>query len=701
MGDCQEDERRNCHKSIINRKYWFIFVGIITGLLCFINYIRVFMNFKKSMLKAAALFAGSALFAVTAMAEVNPKPFTVPEISSWKGGEGHFVPTPATRIVTDGKDGQTDRIAAMFARDYTALTGNSLIVETGAKARKGDISFRIKEDKKADAESYTLVVRPDGVTVTAPAWQGLFWATRTLLQMSELSDDLSLPAGTATDRPEFSLRGFMIDCGRKYIPMEYLYVLVDAMSYYKMNTLHVHLNDNGFKYYFDDDWDKTQAAFRMESGSFPELTARDGSYTKAEFRKFISDAALKGVEIIPEIDIPAHSLAFTRLKPELAGTGQNGRDHLDINKPETHEFLETLLEEYIGGDDPVFAGPRFHIGTDEYQGDSLTLEQFRAFTDRYIKFTEKHGKKPAIWGSLTHAKGQTPVQTEGVLMYGWSNGYADPADMIRQGYRMVSIPDSYVYIVPVAGYYYDYLNNPFLYEKWTPANIGGAVFTGDDLRQIEGGMFAVWNDHPNNGITVKDIHHRIMHSLPVIAAKTWNADRVTVPFAEFDSLSSRLSEAPGLDYLARCGHEPAVVLELAEVAPGSVLPIAEIGYPYTVEFEIEGAEEAKGTKLFESPYATFWLSDPVSGNLAFSREEHLNTFRQNILPGEKLRVRITGTNKGTALYVNDRLVDDLNIRWVSYNGGKNKMAQVRTLFFPLQNACDFNSRITNLKVSNF
>lgn len=657
------------------------------------------------MLKAAVLFAGIALSATPVLADVNAKPFTVPEIASWKGGQGRFTPGPTTRIVTDGKNKQADRIALMLGQDYTTLTGTSLPIELGTKAKKGDISLQIKANKKSDSntykESYTIAITPNGVTVTAPTEQGLYWATRTLLQMSELSDDLSLPVGQIADQPEFALRGFMIDCGRKYIPMEYLYALVDAMAYYKMNTLHVHLNDNGFKYYYDDDWDKTQAAFRMESETFPELTARDGSYTKAEFTKFINDAAKKGIEIIPEIDFPAHALAFTRLKPEIASTGRNGRDHLDINKPETHEFLEALLEEYIGGENPVFAGPRFHIGTDEYQGDSLTMEQFRGFTDRYIKFTEKHGKKPAIWGSLTHAKGQTPVKSDGVLMYGWSNGYANPRDMIKQGYRMVSIPDGYVYIVPSAGYYYDYLNNPFLYEKWTPANIGGTVFTGDTIKQIEGGMFAVWNDHPNNGITVKDIHHRVMHSLPTMAAKTWSADKVTVPFAEFDSLSRQLSEAPGLNYLARYGQEPAVVLEEAVVTPGSTLSIAEIGYPYTIEFDIEGAEEAKGTKLFESPYATFWLSDPISGNMAFSREEHLDTFRQNILPGEKLHVKITGTNKGTALYVNDKLVDDLNIRWVSYNGGSKKMAQVRTLFFPLQKAGNFNSKVTNLKVSNF
>jgi hexosaminidase len=121
-----------------------------------------------------------------------------------------------------------------------------------------------------------------------------------------------------------------------------------------------------------------------------------------------------------------------------------------------------------------------------------------------------------------------------------------------------------------------------------------------------------------------------------------------------------------------------------------------------VEFDIEGASEpeAKGTVLFESPNATLWLSDPVSGNMAFSREDHLYTFRQNLLPGEKLHVKITGTNKTTTLWVNGKLVDDMNVRWVSYNGGRNKMAEVRTLVFPLQKAGNFNATVTNLKVIN-
>jgi len=664
------------------------------------------MTLKQTMVTAALLLCAALAQAI------NPKPFTVPEIQQWKGGEGTFTPETNTCIIAETKDERVVEIARIFSQDYAAMTGSSLRVSEG-KAQKGDIVLKIKKNKKADNESYNIKITAKGITVTAPNEQGLYWATRTLLQLTELATDgVSLPIGEISDTPEYAIRGFMMDTGRKFIPMDYLYDLVNTMSYYKMNTLHIHLNDNGFPRFYDNDWTKTQAAFRMESDKFPGLTARDGSYTKAEFRNFVNYAKTKGVEIIPEIDVPAHSLAFTLYKPELASKGRNGFDHLDIENPATYEFLDTLIAEYIGGPNPAFPGPIFHIGTDEYQGDSITMEKFRAFTDRYIKYTESFGKKPAIWGSLSHAKGQTPVQVDNVLMYGWSNGYANPADMIKLGYQMVSIPDGYVYIVPEAGYYYNYLNNELLYNHWSPRNIGGYVVPDEDLHQVSGGMFAVWNDTPNNGLTVKDIAHRVMHSLPTMAAKTWSGDAVTVPYEEFIAKSSRMMEAPGVNYLARYGNPDKAeeILKLDVVPVGATLPIPEIGYNYTVEFDIEGAAEEKGTKLFESPNATFWLSDPVTGRFAYSRDDDMFTYRQNILPGEKLKVKITGDNKGTKLYVNGKLIDDMNIRWKAYfvrnekgelvPASGYKLAQVRTLVFPLQKSGKFNSKITNLRVTN-
>lgn len=651
------------------------------------------MNLKSmTALAAAALIAGGA-----ALNAANPKPFTVPEIREWKGADGAWSLESAGAIVYT--NAALKPVAEQLAADLKALGGRELPVVEKRRAAKGDISLSLKPDRKAkNSEAYTVDVTDKGVAITAPTAEGVRWGAMTLLQLSEAGPEI--PRGRITDWPSWGFRGFMIDAGRKYIPMDYLYRLVDVMSYRKMNELHVHLNDNGFPRFYDGDWHKTQAAFRLESDSFPGLTARDGSYTKQEFRDLQDYAASKGVNIIPEIDIPAHSLAFTLYKPDIASSGKNGFDHLDIANPETYKFLDTLLAEYLEGPDPVFKGRQFHIGTDEYQGDSITMEQFRAFTDRYIRFAEKYGKQALIWGSLSHAKGQTPVKVDDVLMYLWSNGYAKPEDMLKEGYDVVSIPDGYIYIVPAAGYYYDYLNTPMLYKEWTPANIGGYIVE-EDNPQLKGGAFAVWNDHPNNGITVRDIHHRVMHALPVMAAKTWDGSNVTVPFEEFDAKSQAQAEAPGVNLLARQGKPESVVLELAEVKPGQTLPIKEIGYNYTVEFDLEGADEAKGTVLFETPDATVWIADPITGTMAFSREDKLYHFRHDVRKGEKNHYAIVGTNEGTRLYIDGKLIDDLDRRRVSFKGDKGQMSIVRTLVFPLEKAGNFRSKLTNLRVSNY
>ena len=273
--------------------------------------------------------------------------------------------------------------------------------------------------------------------------------------------------------------------------------------------------------------------------------------------------------------------------------------------------------------------------------------------------------------------------------------------MLDLGYDVVSIPDGYTYIVPACGYYYDYLNTPMLYEKWTPALVGGKVNIGEKHPQLKGGMFAVWNDQPDNGITVKDIHHRIMAALPTMAAKTWDGVNVTFPYEVFAEKSAALSEAPGVNYLGRQGKQKGVVLEMAQVNPGTSLPLEEIGYNYTVDFDIDGADEAKGTVLFESPAATVWLSDPIGGTMAYSREGYLNNFRQDIRKGDKMHVTITGDNEGTQLYVNGKLVDDMSRRWMRFADSNRKMSQVRTLVFPLAKAGNFKSRISNLKVRNY
>lgn len=624
----------------------------------------------------------------------NTKPFVVPELKEWQGKEGFFVPGGSMRIVYD--EPALQDIAGQLAADCRAMYGVSPEVLEG-KAQDGDLFLTLKKDKKLGKEGYAIEVG-ERVKVSAPEPVGVYWATRTLLQISEQSDNHQLPKGTIRDYPDYEMRGFVIDCGRKFIPMAYLRDLTKILAYYKMNVLHVHLNDNGFKQYFNHDWDQTYAAFRLESETFPGLAARDGYYTKKEFIDFQEDAARQFVEIIPEIDAPAHTLAFSHYKPEI-GSKEYGMDHLDLGNPETYAFMDALFKEYLEGDKPVFRGPKVHIGTDEYSNKKKeVVEQFRAFTDHYIKYVESFGKQAYVWGALTHAKGDTPVKSENVGMYAWYNGYAEPKDMVKQGYKLISIPDGLVYSVPAAGYYQDYLNTKYLYEKWTPAHVGKVVFEEKDPA-ILGGMFAVWNDHVGNGISVKDVHHRTYPALQTIAVKTWNAG-ATLPYSQFDANRQKLSEAPGVNQLARLGDKPGLVYEVAEVRPGSEQPYPEIGYNYTVTFDMEALPEACGTELFRSPNAVFYLADPAAGLFGFARDGYLNTFNFRPYPGEKLNIKIMGDNASTSLFVNGKLVEKMDIQRRVFNEGKDKMNYVRTLVFPLEKAGMFKSKIKNLKVYN-
>lgn len=656
------------------------------------------MRNKFVSLQALALLVIFCLTGSLTRAAVNPKPFVVPELKQWTGKDGNFTPGKDTRIVCTSQNPELLRIARMFADDYQQMFGQTLSVAQG-KATSGDFVLSLSADKKLGEEGYAIKIS-DRVIISAPTPTGLYWSTRTLLQLAEQNQERSLPQGTIRDYPDYPLRGFMIDCGRKFIPMAYLQDLVKIMAYYKMNTLQVHLNDNGFKQYFEHNWDKTYAAFRLESETYPGLTARDGSYSKKEFIDFQKQAASNFVEIIPEIDVPAHSLALTHYKPEI-GSKEYGMDHLDLFKPETYEFVDALFKEYLEGDNPVFVGKRVHIGTDEYSNAKKdVVEKFRAFTDHYIRFVEGFGKQAVVWGALSHAKGDTPVKSENVVMNAWYNGYADPATMIKDGYQLISTPDGLVYIVPKAGYYYDYLNEPYLYKEWTPAHIGKAVFD-ERHPSILGGMFAIWNDHVGNGISVKDIHHRIFSPLQTLSVKMWTGAQTGIPYETFNEKRALLSEAPGVNQLARIGKKPELVYERSTVAPGSTSDYPEIGYNYTVSFDITGAKESEGTELFRSPNAVFYLSDPIRGMMGFARDGYLNTFPYKVNPGEKATIQIEGDNCSTTLRVNGKVVDEMNTQKLYFNAGKDSMNYVRTLVFPLEKAGNFNSKVQNLKVYNY
>lgn len=643
---------------------------------------------------ALACFAQSVVYA-----DPNVKPFVIPELREWTGGEGNMNLSSETTLVVASKDQKTLLpIAQGFAKDLKTMFNLDCKVVVG-KPKKGDIFLSLGKSTSNNKEAYQIDIR-DGAAIVANEPIGAFWATRTLLQILEQSPEKALPKGKTVDYPQYPVRGFVLDCARKFFTIEFLRDYVKFMGYYKMNTFHIHLNDNGFKQFFDNDWKKTYAAFRLESETFPELTAKDGSYSKKEFIDLQKLALKNGVNIIPEIDVPAHSLAFAHYMEEL-GSKEYGLDHLDLFNPKVYQFLSALFKEYMGGKNPVFIGKDVHVGTDEYSNAKKeVVEKFREFTDFCIREVEKYGKKPLVWGALTHAKGSTPVKVDNVLMYIWHNPYAQPKDMKALGYDMLSIPDGLLYIVPEAGYYANYLNIDHIYNNWEPRFIGNAEFPVNDP-QVKGGLFAVWNDHVGNGISEKDVHHRVWPAMQTLAVKMWNSDsKQLLPFAEFNAKREALSEAPGVNIMGTVKGKKGVVLEKADVPAGSATGMKEIGYGYKVDFTAKMGKNDKGTVLFESPNAKVFLADPKDGKLGFERDGYLYTFDYTVPEGKEVQLAVEGDNRSTKLYVDGQLKETLDIVRVKPNpNSKDTIAKVRTLVFPLEKAGQFKGELKNLKVT--
>ncbi len=652
-----------------------------------------------------SLFFGALLLCVTSLLTAtaqNPKPFVIPELRQWNGSTGFFTPDKNTRLFISPQAPKL-AIQALHSLSEDAQKMLGLPFEVIHDNQKdGDIIFSVIPINNKNKEAYSIEIQPAKVVISANTSTGILWSTKTLLQIMEQSEKRVIPCGSIEDYPQYKMRGFMLDVGRKFFSMEYLEQCVKMLSYYKMNTFQIHLNDNGFYDLFERDWNKTYAAFRLESTTFPELTAKDGFYTKAAFRKLQQQALSAGVTIIPEIDAPAHTLAFSHYLPEI-GSKEYGMDHLDLFNPKTYEFMDKLLKEYLEGDDPIFVNSYVHIGTDEYSNkDKEVVEKFRYFTDRYIRYVESFGKKAMVWGALTHAKGDTPVKVDSVLMACWYNGYADPKEMIEKGYNVISIPDGLVYIVPGAGYYHDYLNTEHLYNKWIPSHIGKEVFD-ENHPQIQGGMFAVWNDHCGNGITFQDVQHRLFPAVQTLAVKFWNGSAVKLPYEEFNKKRLLISEAPGVNILARYPQLKSKVIFTAKtLKPNSTTTVNEIGFGYNAEFTVNLKTVKKGDVLFKSDNTTFYAADPKTGKVGFERDGYLCTFNYNIPTKTQQKIRIEGSNYSTKLFVNDRLIEDLTpdkLQREKVNGTHHTVKFYQTLVFPMAQTGNFDGKLTDVKVT--
>lgn len=644
----------------------------------------------------------------------NAAPVVLPELREWVGGSGSFAASMARHVVYG--DASLKAMAEDFANDYQALTGVRLQVATGTSAQEGDIFFTLGADKAKGLkdEGYLLDVTADRMTVTAEAVAGANWGGKTILQGMK-SGSGSFPLGTARDYPLYKVRGIILDVGRKTFTLDWLKQMTKQMSFYKMNDFQIHLNDNliPLEHYKNEDVFQAYSAFRLESDvkkggnngkNQADLTAKDVWYSKKDFKAYIEESKALGVNIIPEIDTPAHSLALTKVRPDLRhGTSGRQNDHLDIAKQydECFKFVRGIFDEYVkGGDAAVFAGAdTIHVGADEYTADG---NAYRKFVNDMFKYSEDNGKKARVWGSLSTIKGD--VEVKGVSEDGkhhremnlWNPGWADLKKMYELGFDLIDCQDGVFYIVPNAGYYYDYLGDAAYTDQLNSIS-GVAIPAGDP--QMVGGAYAVWNDmcdYLENGVSEYDIYDRIDHSLGLFAANSWGKGKLDTAGAKV--VVSKLGDSPNVDF----GYEVSADKNgvVAHWAMDSLKDASELGRDLVAgknaaiedvdgkkALKLNGGESFASVKddalttvglgndlrvkvkrtsasvdpqvLFESDYGSIMAVQEGTGKVGFTRENRAYSFNYTLPVNEWVELEIKNKFEQASLYVNGTLVDTL------------------------------------------
>lgn len=628
----------------------------------------------------------------------------IPEVQSFTPATGNLAVSNNISILVNSANADSLlTVGNQLSEDLQTMFGiNAAVTKSTLKtAPENSILLRISDLKLKNSEAYSMNTA-SGVTIEGATRTATFWATRTLLQLLE-NHNREIPRGQISDYPDYPSRGFMLDVGRKFFTIDFLRHYVKFMAYYKMNEFQVHLNDNGFKQYFNNDWMQTYAAFRLESDSFPGLAAKDGHYTKAEFRDLQLLGKNYGVNVIPEIDVPAHALAFTQYNSALAASNTAyGMDHIDLYKPEVYKFFNTLYAEYTQGSNPCFISPDLHIGTDEYN--RAEAKKFREFTNYYIDNTTKLGKRPRLWGAMRMMTGDnTPVLAKGgAIINAWSKDWVDPFKSIQDGFKIISTPDAWLYIVPAAGYYRDFLENQWIFNNYRPEMVNPSETLSNFHPSLLGAMFAVWNDICGNGISQQDVHYRVNTSMKTVGSKLWKVTP-TISYETFSNIAANTSEGPGLNMAGvyTDKEHQAINSKIGENAitfdgkTAVSLGAGDLGYNYDVFFDLKvNAGNTANAVIFGSDFSKLTLNTNGSGKMGFSRDGYTYTF--NYIPDNNWHnIRITGDYRSVSLYVDGIRTDKLVP--VSKNGFRYQ----QTLFFPLKNAGDaengLKGELKNLK----
>ena len=405
--------------------------------------------------------------------------------------------------------------------------------------------------KKADIakEGYKLTVTKDGITVEAADESGAVWALTTVTELT--AEGEALPIVTIEDAPHYGHRGLSLDCSRHFFTADEVKKVIDQMTRVKLNVLHWHLVD-------DQGW-------RIECKTLPLLHETTGTYyTQEEIRSVIEYARVRGMEIIPEIDMPGHTRSMIAAYPHLSCFGEKTElcqfggifeKILCPGKDETFEFIEKLLTEVCA----LFPDDRFHIGGDEApktewkkcphckaRMEALGLTDYEDlqgyFTKRVVAILKKHGKHAVCWNDVLESK---DVDTENIIQYWTAQHEAPVPAFIERGCKVI--------FSNMSALYFDYphginsLNKVYHYQ---PVVMGKSYADSPNMLGYEA---ALWSEQVE---TPEHLEELLVPRLYAVSEIAWNEAGDYADFEHRAEKKIEIAAKQGVNCMTKDGWNP-------------------------------------------------------------------------------------------------------------------------------------------------
>ncbi|MBO5866085.1 MAG: beta-N-acetylhexosaminidase [Bacteroidaceae bacterium] len=374
------------------------------------------------------------LTATATFAQEKTLPSILPQPTSIKLGNANtrFDFTKETKIIYSFDDSNAKYAAEELNRIASSIFGQKLKKATKATT-ENNVIFKL--DSSIKPEGYMLDITPENIIIKAKDGAGMFYAVQTLKQIIPVQayetplnlDKLSLPTMKINDAPHFAYRGFMLDCSRHFWDVETIKEVLDILAMHKMNRFHWHLTE-------DQGWriEIKKYPLLTKIGSLREQTTTGhnegldgipygGYYTQKEIKEIVKYAKERCITIVPEIEIPGHSLGALSAYPWLGCEGENGnyktwsywgvsKQIACAGKESTFKFWENVLDEVID----LFPGEYIHIG-----GDEAPRDMWRECPHCQQRIKDNNLKNEAELQSYVNGRIEAHLNKKGRKLIGW------------------------------------------------------------------------------------------------------------------------------------------------------------------------------------------------------------------------------------------------------------------------------------------